>query len=45
MKYITDKTNTIVLPYELGMIEWLHENYPYSKYRIVEVISKVVETV
>lgn len=37
MKYITDKTNTVVLPYEDGMIEWLHENYPFSQYRIVEV--------
>ena len=37
MSYITDKTNTIVLPNEPGMIEWLHENYPFSQYRIVEV--------
>ena len=35
--YITNKYNSINLPYEPGMIEWLNEHYPNSKYRIVEV--------
>ena len=39
MKYITNKAKTVVLPYEEGMIEWLHENYPHSQYQIVEVIK------
>jgi len=34
MKYITDKTNTVFLPNEPGLLEWLQENYPYSKYRL-----------
>jgi len=37
-KYITNKFNNVFLPYEEGMIEWLVENYPYSKYRVVEVV-------
>ena len=36
MKYITNKYNTVNLPCEPGMIEWLCENYPRSEYRIVE---------
>ena len=36
MKYITNKYNSINLPNEPGMIEWLQENYPLSEYRIVE---------
>jgi hypothetical protein len=37
MRYITNRFHSVVLPYEEGMIEWLHENYPMSKYYIVEV--------
>ena len=37
-KYITNKFNSVFLPYEEGMIEWLNENYPHSKYVVVEVI-------
>jgi hypothetical protein len=37
-KYITNKFNDVFLPYEEGMIEWLIENYPHSKYRVVEVV-------
>jgi hypothetical protein len=37
MKYITNKYNSIKLPNEPGMLEWLQENYPRSDYRIVEV--------
>lgn len=36
MIYITNKYNSIKLPYEEGLIEWLHTNYPFSEYRIVE---------
>jgi hypothetical protein len=37
MKYITNCYENIVLPWEPGLIEWLQEHYPRSKYRIVEV--------
>jgi hypothetical protein len=37
-KYITNKFNSVFLPYEEGMIEWLIENYPHSKYVVVEVV-------
>ena len=36
MKYITNKHNTIRFPWEPGLLEWLNENYPYSKYHITE---------
>jgi hypothetical protein len=36
MKYITNKFDSIRLPFEEGMLEWLMENYPHSQYRIVE---------
>ena len=36
IRYITNKAKTVFLPYEEGMIEWLNENYPFSKYYIVE---------
>lgn len=37
MKYITNKFDSIRLPFEEGMLEWLLEHYPNSQYRIVEV--------
>jgi hypothetical protein len=37
MKYITNKFNSIRLPDEPGLLEWLQETYPFSKYYIVEV--------
>lgn len=37
MKYITNKFDSIRLPCEEGMLEWLQETYPNSEYRIVEV--------
>ena len=40
-KYITNCYGSVVLPWEPGLIEWLHEHYPRSKYRIVEVIVEV----
>ena len=36
MKYITNITGEIKLPWEPGLLEWLQERYPASKYRIVE---------
>lgn len=37
MKFITNKYQSIVLPYEEGMLEWLREKYPFSQYYIVEL--------
>jgi hypothetical protein len=37
MKYITNKFNSIKLPFEEGLLEWLQETYPFSKYYIVEL--------
>ena len=36
-RYITNRYESVVLPWEPGLIEWLHEHYPRSKYHIVEV--------
>jgi hypothetical protein len=35
MTYIANHDNTIRLPYEPGLLEWLQARYPYSRYRIV----------
>jgi len=35
MTYITNYNNTIQLPHEPGLLEWLQERYPHSRYRIV----------
>jgi len=37
MKYITNKYNSIKLPNDPGMIEWLHKNYPHSGYIVVDI--------
>ena len=37
MMYITNITGEIKLPWEPGLLEWLHENYHASKYRVVEL--------
>ena len=34
---ITNRTGEINLPWEPGLLEWLHENYPASQYRVVEL--------
>jgi hypothetical protein len=34
--YITNKFDSIRLPNEPGMLEWLQEQYPNSEYRVVE---------
>jgi hypothetical protein len=36
MKYITNRYESVKLPWEPGLIEWLQERYPTSQYRIVE---------
>ena len=36
MTYITNKFQSIRLPNEPGMLEWLQECYPKSEYRVVE---------
>lgn len=36
MMYITNKFDSIRLPVEQGLLEWLQVQYPASKYRIVE---------
>ena len=33
--YITNKYNSVIIPIEPGMLEWLQEQYPYSQYHIV----------
>jgi len=33
---ITNRTGEIKLPWEPGLLEWLQENYPASKYYIKE---------
>jgi hypothetical protein len=37
MRYITNKFESIRLPVEEGLLEWLQEKYPASKYYIKEV--------
>jgi hypothetical protein len=34
--YITNKYDSIRLPNEPGMLEWLQERYPYSEYKVIE---------
>lgn len=36
MTYITNKYNSIKLPYSEELLEWLIETYPNSKYMVVE---------
>ena len=38
MTYITNKYDSIRLPVEPGMLEWLLENYPNSGYYVVEIL-------
>lgn len=40
MKYIINCFENIVLPWEPGLIEWLQEHYPHSKYRVVEITQQ-----
>ena len=36
MKYITNRYESVKLPWEPGLVEWLQERYPQSQYRVVE---------
>jgi hypothetical protein len=35
MTYIANHNDTIQLPWEPGLLEWLQARYPHSRYRIV----------
>jgi hypothetical protein len=37
MKVIVNSDETVMLPWEEGLLEWLQERYPYSKYQVVEI--------
>jgi len=37
MIIITNYTRDIQLPYEEGLLEWLQQQYPASKYQLVEL--------
>ena len=39
-RYITNRYESVVLPWEPGLIEWLQEHYPHSKYRVVEITQQ-----
>lgn len=39
MKVIVNQVQSVVLPWEDGLLEWLQEQYPYSKYQVVEITS------
>jgi len=40
VKYITNKYDSIRLPYSEELLEWLIETYPLSKYRAVEKVPE-----
>jgi hypothetical protein len=42
MKYISNRSGSVCLPYEDGLLEWLIAQYPFSKYHIVEVSNEMV---
>jgi len=37
MMYICNRTGTVVVEYEPGLLEWLQQQYPFSGYHTVEV--------
>jgi len=37
MIVISNNTREIQLPYQEGLLEWLQERYPASKYHLVEL--------
>jgi hypothetical protein len=39
MKVIVNQVRSVMLPWEEGLLEWLQERYPYSKYQAIEVSS------
>ncbi len=34
MKYITNKYQSVKLPYSPELLEWLQDTYPYSQYHL-----------
>ena len=36
-RYIRNYTGEIRLPWEPGLLEWLQEQYPASRYQVVEL--------
>ena len=40
MTIISNKDGTIQFHDEPGLLEWLVEHYPYSKYHLVELVQK-----
>lgn len=40
MIYITNKYQSVKLPYSDELFKWLLEKYPYSKYHVVDTITK-----
>ena len=40
MKVIVNSDKTVMLPWEEGLLEWLQERYPYSRYQVIEVDTK-----
>jgi hypothetical protein len=42
MKYISNRSGSVYIPYEDGLLEWLVAHYPFSKYHIVEVSNEMV---
>jgi len=38
MRYITNKFDSVRLPVEEGLLEWLQAKYPASKYFIKEIL-------
>jgi hypothetical protein len=36
MRYITNRYQSVELPWEPGLVEWLQQRYPLSHYQIVE---------
>jgi hypothetical protein len=39
MKVIVNSAETVMLPWEEGLLEWLQECYPYSNYQVVELVQ------
>jgi hypothetical protein len=37
LKYITNRYQSVLFPWEPGLVEWLQQQYPHSKYHIVEI--------
>jgi hypothetical protein len=40
--YITNRSGTVILPDEPGLLEWLQAQYPFSQYHVVEASNAMV---